>query len=250
MIDPELPLIKGRQYKVDSSTMFGFVCDAIPDRWGKNLLNRNEKFKAKAENRNPEKLGESDYLLGVNDYTRQGALRFKIHGSDEFLAIGDENSVPKLLYINKLEQLAFDIDLSKDEEIVDLFSPGSSLGGSRPKATLFDNDRNLYIAKFSHKQDDYDVPKMELLANKLAAKCGLNVAESRLITGKRSIFLSKRFDREKERRIPYLSAMTLLGAKEGDSESYSYLDFVDLIHKYSFNQKEAFFASFFVIFLK
>ncbi|MBQ0009444.1 MAG: type II toxin-antitoxin system HipA family toxin [Firmicutes bacterium] len=235
VIDPELSLIEGRQYKKDSSSIYGFISDTIPDRWGRNLLIRNEKRKALLEKRNPEKFGDSDFLLGVNDFTRQGALRYKLHTSYKFLGEGGKQSVPKLVYINKLEQLCFDIDALSDDDLKDLFNPGSSLGGARPKATVFDNNGALYIAKFSHKQDDYDVPKFEYFANLLAIECGLKVPECKLIKGNKSIFLEKRFDRDGSKRIPYVSAMTLLGASDGDNELYSYLDLIDLINAYSVN---------------
>lgn len=240
VLDPEVNNVSGRQYKEKADELYGFIQDCMPDRWGKNLIKRAEKRLANLEGREPETLGESDFLLRVDDISREGALRFKI-GNGPFLSSLKEH-IPTLVFINKLERLAYDISSLEDEDIKDLFLPGSSLGGSRPKACVYDNDGNLLLAKFAHKNDDYDVAALEGICNDLARSVGINVPEFYVLKSEylknKSIFIAKRFDRNKKIRIGYVSAMTLLNANDGESDSYSYLDLVELINTYSTRPEE------------
>lgn len=226
LIDEEIEFTRGRQFKIDSTKPYRFLEDSSPDRWGRNLIKRN------AGNKN---LFFSDYLLSVSDITRMGALRYKLDDiNSQFLK--DDDSVPPLKFLNEFENVAFhynEFDLKEDWKL--LLSPGSSLGGARPKATFYDANGNYYLAKFNHKNDDYDVSKIEYLTYYLAIKSGIEMSESKLIPidKKRSVFLTKRFDRNKNQRYHYLSFMTLLNADEGDSNSHSYLEVVETILKIS-----------------
>ena len=226
LIDEEIAFTRGRQFRIDSTKPYRFLEDSSPDRWGRNLIKRN------AGNKN---LFFSDYLLSVSDITRMGALRYKLNDiNSQFLK--DDDSVPPLKFLNEFENVAFhynEFDLKEDWKL--LLSPGSSLGGARPKATFYDADGNYYLAKFNHKDDDYDVSKIEYLTYYLAIKSGIEMSESKLIPidKKRSVFLTKRFDRNKNQRYHYLSFMTLLNADEGDSNNHSYLEVAETILKIS-----------------
>lgn len=226
IIDEDIVFAKGRQFKIDSSSPYHFLEDSSPDRWGRNLVKRNEG------NRN---LSFSDYLLAVSDITRMGSLRYKLNNIDAPF-LGEDCNIPPLKYLSEFENVAYhynEFDPKEDWKL--LLSPGSSLGGTRPKATFFDSDDNYYLAKFNHKNDEYDVSKVEYLTYRLAVKCSIEMSESRLINidNKRSVFVTKRFDREGNKRFHYVSFMTLLSANDGDSNSHSYLEVVDALLKIS-----------------
>ena len=224
-LDTSIEPISGRQFKVNSNIPYGFMKDSSPDRWGRNLIKKNNKDKF---------LFETDYLLKVSDISRMGALRFKEDLNGNFLS--SNSDIPQYKYIRELEQVAFNFDdFDESDEWKMLLSPGSSMGGARPKAVIYDNDNQIFIAKFNHKNDEYDISKVEYLTYLLAKDCGINMSESRLVelSKNRSVFLTKRFDRNSDERIHYASFMNLLGAQDGDSNNYSYLDLVECITKYS-----------------
>lgn len=223
IIDPEILPSLGRQFKIESSQPYRFLSDLSPDRWGKNLIKRKN---------NDKTLNFSDYLVNVSDISREGAIRIKLNKEEKFAL--DDNDVPPLKNIKTLEKAAYFYDeLSEDDTWKILLSPGSSLGGSRPKCSVFDGENELYIAKFTHKNDDYDVSKVEYLTYLLAKKCGIDISESKLIEidEKRSIFLTKRFDRNGIERIHYASFMTILNVKEGKSDTSSYLEVAEAIKR-------------------
>ncbi len=240
MLDSELSFILGRQYS--NKKMFGIFEDACPDRWGRLLIQKRENLLAKAQNRKPKKLLESDYLLGVDDYTRMGSLRFKLQIDGSFVSDDKDNSVPPWTSLRTLEEASCNFE--KDDKHIDkwlnqLVKPGSSLGGARPKASVVDTEGNLWIGKFPSKNDEYDVCAFEKVANDLALLCGLNVPESKLEKFSKygSTFLVKRFDRYKDKRIHFSSAMTLLNKTDNESSS-SYLDLVGFIKENGSNPKE------------
>ena len=223
--DPDLYLTLGRQYLSDKRETFGFLEDSLPDRWGKKLILRD------AHKRDITKLSVIDYLTNISDIYRTGAIRI----ADEngiFLSTRNTN-IPPIMYINKLEHAAVEIDDKDcDEDLNLLLSPGSSLGGARPKCNVFDNNKDVYIAKFPNKNDDFNVGLMEMVVHDLAKMCGINVPEAKVMKLSKygATFLTKRFDRAKDKRIHYASALCLLGAIKGD-DIYSYLDIADLIVK-------------------
>lgn len=222
-LDPDLSLYRGRQYIPTEKKMFGLFSDSCPDRWGRLLMNRREAIQARKEERKPKKLTEADYLLGVYDESRMGALRFSMKKDGEFLANDQELAAPPWTTLRQLENasLAFERDESGLEEkwLKQLLAPGSSLGGARPKATVQDPLGNLWIAKFPSRHDTYDSGKWEMVVHDLALECGLNVPEATLeqFSDTGSTFLVKRFDREGKKRIHFASSMTLLGKIDGDS---------------------------------
>ena len=224
MLDPALVQTRGPQYAANGAP-FGFLSDVSPDRWGRRLIRRREQ----------RELRESDYLFGVCDLTRQGALRISLEKGGPFVAADLGDAAPPWTTLRKLEDSArhFDADeRGADEErwIRDLLHPGSSLGGARPKANVTAPDGSLWIAKFPSAQDEWDVGAREYETSVLARKAGLNVPETkcRKLSRAGTTFFSKRFDRDGARRIHYASAMTMLGASDGE-EGHSYLEIAEFI---------------------
>lgn len=235
-LDPELMPYAGRQYPSDKN-IFGLFADASPDRWGRVLMNKRERILADKEGRKPNKLYDSDYLLGVYDETRMGGIRFKLDPNGPFLSDDQETAAPPWATLRTLEEASrhFESDASglAEKWLNQLIKPGSSLGGARPKATVIDTKDQLWIAKFPSKNDENDVGAWEMVAHDLAALCGLNVPEAKLekFSSLGSTFLVKRFDRIRDRRIHFASAMTLLGKTDGASavDGISYLDIAGII---------------------
>ena len=229
LIDPLLSYFKGKQYS------FGFINDMTPDRFGMLLMNKNEQIEALKENRVPKKLTTSDYLIRVNDLSRMGALRIKEDKNGPFIN-EDENAIPPYIYLRDIEYASLMVEENKkfDEAIYKrLLSPGSSLGGARPKANFYMNDE-VYLAKFPSKHDEYDVELWEYLIYQIAKELGLNVSDYKLekYSNYGHTLLIKRFDRNKNNRVHYLSGVTALGAVDGDSNQYSYLDLANFITSY------------------
>lgn len=233
-LEPALFLGAGKQVNPRQTPLFGSFGDSAPDTWGRILMRRYEAQIAKDENRSPRTLNEIDYLLYVNDYARQGALRFRTEDNNDFLFPGNLKSIPPLVNLTKL--------LAATEKVVDfeernsdlqlLLAPGSSLGGARPKASVIDKDGNLCIAKFPKKDDYTNNVLWEAVALTLAKNCGLNVQEWSLHkAGKKNVIVLKRFDRNGTTRIPFLSAMSMLNAIDNDSQTHSYLDIADAIRQ-------------------
>lgn len=240
-LEPALFLGVGKQVNPRQTPLFGSFGDSAPDTWGRILMRRYEAQIAKDENRNPRTLNEIDYLLYVNDYARQGALRFRTEDNNDFLFPGNLKSIPPLVNLTKL--------LAATEKVVDfeernsdlqlLLAPGSSLGGARPKASVINKDGNLCIAKFPKKDDYTNNVLWEAVALTLAKNCGLNVQEWSLHkAGKKNVIVLKRFDRNGNTRIPFLSAMSMLNAIDNDSQTHSYLDIADAIRQNGATPKE------------
>ena len=236
-IDPDLSFFHGRQYVPGNKPLFGLFMDSCPDRWGRLLMERKEAIEARKEERKPRKLMESDFLLGIHDASRMGALRFCLEEGGEFLSNDPSFAIPPWVRLRTLQNasLAFEKDESGMEEkwLDTLLAPGSSLGGARPKATVQATDGTLWIAKFPSKNDIYNIGAWEKVVHDLARLCGLNVPDSSIETFSKtgSTFLVKRFDRDKGKRIHYASAMTLLGKTDGASgaDGSSYLDLASFI---------------------
>lgn len=236
-LDPDLELYNGRHYVPLEKKLFGIFSDSCPDRWGRLLMKRREAVNARKEDRKPRKLGESDFLLGVYDEARMGALRFSLQENGVFLSNDKAVATPPWTTLRTLEAASrgFENDESglEDKWLNQLLAPGSSLGGARPKANVQDERGNLWIAKFPSKHDEVNSGAWEKVVHDLARLCGLDVPESKLETFSKSgsTFLVKRFDRDGNRRIHFASAMTLLGktdGADGDTGS-SYLDMVSFI---------------------
>jgi serine/threonine-protein kinase HipA len=241
ILDPELLFYSGSQYAGDEKSNFGVFLDSSPDRWGRILMKRREAATARYEGRKERTLRESDYLLGVFDGHRMGALRFKEDPDGPFLKNNETLASPPWTSIRELEQISLRLeeeDITDDPEYIKwltmLVNPGSSLGGARPKASVLDDKKNLWIAKFPSKTDIKDIGGWEMVANEIARNAGLNVAISKIqkFSSRYYTFLTKRFDRtDTGERIHYASAMTMLGYKDGNSfqEGVSYLEIVDFL---------------------
>mgnify|MGYP005759698693 CR=1 FL=1 len=231
----------GQQYTTPGKDIFGCFSDALPDRWGRTLINRREQILAKEENRPVRRLSSFDYLIGIEDFSRMGAFRFKEFIDGEYINASEVLRIPPLTDIRELIAASSEIEKSEDENrlpemrwIAQLVQPGSSLGGARPKAGVIDENNILYIAKFPSRKDDYDVGLWEHFSHLLAKKAGVNAAETRVIStsDKYHTLLSQRFDRREDgKRIHFASAMTLLGLNDGDNANTGngYLDMVDFI---------------------
>ncbi len=237
-LEPALEVGEGSFHT--EKALFGSIGDSAPDRWGRLLMERREVRISKSEKRQPRKLYESDYLLMVNDMARQGALRFSEQLGGPFLAVAGDVPIPPLV---KLERLlnASDRILGRRElaeDIRELVDPGASIGGARPKASILDNDGNLLIAKFPSRNDDWDVVLWEFVSFRMAKRAGLPVPEVRLVKAlDRNVLLLKRFDRRgKEARIPFLSAMSMLEASDGDHGSY--LELAEILRQYGSSPRE------------
>lgn len=238
-LDPTLQLIVGSFHTSSDKPLFGAIDDSAPDRWGRLLMRRAERRNAEQEKRTPRALKEIDFLLMVDDEGRQGALRFKREEQGSFLTTYDKDHIPPLVSIGKLLTAASHVmqDSDTEEDLRLLLAPGSSLGGARPKSSVKDRDGHLTIAKFPRKDDETNIIAWEAVALSLACRAGISVPEWRLeIVGRRQILLSRRFDRKKNTRIPFLSAMSVLGAK--DNEMHSYLEIADAIRQLSASPRE------------
>ncbi len=230
-LEPALTLGKGPHHTAAGRLIFGAIGDSAPDRWGRVLIQRDERRRARVEKRTPRTLLEIDYLIGVGDIARQGALRFTETEGGPFLATGVQ--IPPLIQLPALLGAAMRLseDGGSDADLRLLLAPGSSLGGARPKASVVDKDGQLAIAKFPQHGDLYRVSLWEAVALTLAAKAGIPTPDWRVEKiADRDVLLLRRFDRRGNVRIPFLSAMSLLNA--ADNEPHSYMEIADALRQY------------------
>lgn len=228
--DPTLPLGPGVISPPNNREMFGTLGDSAPDTWGRELMRRRERRAAEAEGRAARAFHESDYLLGVSDETRLGALRFRYEGEEEFQA-PQRRGVPTTVALSDLLQASQRILRGEetDEDLLLIFAPGSSLGGARPKASVFDQHGHLSIAKFPKETDRYSISRWEAIALDMAQACGITTVAYDLEASEHGpVFLTRRFDREDGVRIPFISAMAITEHEDGDDDG-SYLEIVDAI---------------------
>ena len=222
-LDPALNLSAGT-FHTQNMSLFGALGDSTPDRWGRTLMRRHEERQARAAGKTPRTLTELDFLLGINDEARQGALRFKIQDDGQFLSPSVSNAIPPLAALPRLLSASerFLDSKESDEDLWLLLAPGSSLGGARPKASVYDSG-DLSIAKFPRNNDEFKTTLWEALALTLAKKAGIQVPLWRIERAlNKPVLILKRFDRQGQRRIPFLSAMSMLTAR--DNEQHSYLE--------------------------
>jgi serine/threonine-protein kinase HipA len=238
-LEPALKLGPGPFHTPSDKPLFGAIGDSAPDRWGRVLMRRAERRRAEREGAVPRTLREIDYLLMVDDEARQGALRFSDREGGPFLAEPGPIKIPPLIELPRLLFAAEHVlsDTDSDEDLRLLLAPGSSLGGARPKASVRDRDGHLAIAKFPNKSDEVNTVVWEAVALTLAAKAGIAVPAWRLETvADKPVLLLRRFDREQRVRIPFVSAMSMLDAR--DNEARSYLEFVDILRQHGAAPKE------------
>ncbi|HKA02369.1 MAG TPA: HipA domain-containing protein [Candidatus Solibacter sp.] len=238
-LEPALALGPGAYHTAAGQPLFGAIGDSAPDRWGRTLMRRAERRRAERAKETPRTLTEIDFLLMVDDETRAGALRFAVHPQGPFLAADGPGKIPPLVelprLLNAAERVLDDKDTGEDLRL--LLAPGSSLGGARPKASVRDRKGELAIAKFPHQGDEVSTVLWEAVALKLAAKAGIPVPAWRLeYVARKPVLTSRRFDRQPGVRVPFLSAMSMLGAK--DNETRSYMEIVDVLRRYGASPTE------------
>jgi serine/threonine-protein kinase HipA len=239
-LDPDLKLYDGKQFLNDSKNNFGMFMDSSPDRWGRVLMRKKEAINARLEGRKEQNLFETDYLLGVYDQHRMGALRFKLDEKKQFENNDKAMAAPPFTSLRELEQASLHVE---NNDAVDnpeylkwlnmLLAPGSSLGGARPKASVRDSNGELWIAKFPSNFDEKDTAAWEMVSNILANEVGIEMAIGKIqkFSHRFNTYLTKRFDRSFEKRIHFASAMTLLGYSDGNDhqDGVSYLEIAEFI---------------------
>lgn len=239
LLDPRLALYAGEQHAAHARG-FGVFLDSAPDRWGRLLMERREASQARRQGRPTRRLTELDFMLGVHDFTRAGALRFR-GGPDAPFLDDHELPAPPVTDLRELAAIAHKLDAPGVEALPEyedwlamLIAPGTSMGGARPKATFTQSDGSLWLAKFPAHDDRHDWGAWEHLTHQLARKAGIAVPESLCLAlgSRHHTFCVKRFDRgvgaDQEARRMYTSAMTLLEREDGEGAA-SYLDLVDLL---------------------
>ncbi len=237
-LEPALLLDRGAFVPRKGSPLFGSLGDSAPDNWGRRLMQRAERRRAEHEGRAVRTLQELDYLLGVSDVSRLGALRFRNAGEEVFQS-PTAAGVPGLVELGRLLQVTERIlrDQETDEDLQLIFPPGSSLGGARPKASVIDEHGRLSIAKFPKESDDYAIELWESVALTLAERAGIRTPDYELIrVSDRPVLLSRRFDRANGTRVPFLSALSMLGIKDGERGSYPEL--VDALTEHGARARE------------
>jgi len=237
LLDPDITWFTGPQYP-NGKENFGVFMDSMPDTWGRTLMKRRAALLSKEAGRPMPVLYDIDFLLGVYDETRMGALRFKLDIDGPFLDNNQGMTTPPWASSRELQHAAEVLESDEDSEEVKkwlaiLMAPGSSLGGARPKANIIDDHGHLWIAKFPSKGDSIDKGAWEYLAYKLALQCGIVMQTSRIekVAGKFHTFFTKRFDRQLSERIHFASAMTITGQNEDTIKENpaSYLDMAEFI---------------------
>jgi len=237
LLDPDISWFRGPQFPVGKEN-FGVFLDSMPDAWGRTLMKRRAAQQAKEEGKPTPILYDIDFLLGVYDKSRMGALRFKLKRDGPFLDDSRLTPTPPWSNVRELQHGVEVLETEDDGEEVKkwlniLLAPGSSLGGARPKANIIDDEGHLWIAKFPSKGDPIDKAAWEYLAYKLALTAGIEMSESRIerISGRHNTFFTKRFDRLKSDRIQFASAMTMTGQNEDTVKEQppSYLDMAEFI---------------------
>lgn len=221
-IEPAMRLTRGVHPAPRGQAMFGSLGDSAPDTWGRRLMQRAERRSADREGRAIRTLTETDYLLGVSDETRIGALRFRWDGDEAFQA-PPRTGVPAIVELGRLLQVTERIlrHEETDEDLQMIFAPGSSLGGTRPKVSVIDQHGRLSIAKFPKETDEYSIETWEEIALRLAEVAGIETPRHELVEiVNKAVLLSQRFDREGKTRIPFLSAMSMTGSVDGTRGSY------------------------------
>jgi serine/threonine-protein kinase HipA len=227
-LDPDLSLDAAPFFPKAESSNFGVFLDSTPDRWGQTLMRRREALEAHDENRPARTLYAWDFLIGVQDLTRQGALRFCLEGTQEFLG-NDQRAAPPVTTLRELQTVATQLSHKRMDDLdalrkwlVVLVAPGASLGGARPKANFTESDGSLWIGKFPARDDDRDVGAWEFVVHGLAQKAGVHVPPARMVrlNNEFHTFCVQRFDRLGSTRRFYASAMTLLRKEQSEGTSY------------------------------
>ena len=245
LLDPDISWYPGTQYP-NGKEIFGVFMDSMPDTWGRKLMIKRAAQEAREQGKTAATLYDIDFLLGVYDESRMGALHFKTKPAGPFLDNTKVYPAPHWANIKELQQAAAIIESGENGKNVKkwlaiLIAPGSSLGGARPKANILDNNHHPWIAKFPAKADTIDKAAWEYLAYQLALMAGIDMAESKIekVSGNYHTFFTKRFDRLKGERVHFASAMTMTGNNEDTIKNNpaSYLDLAEFIQYSGSNNK-------------
>ncbi|WP_457445169.1 type II toxin-antitoxin system HipA family toxin [Roseateles sp. P5_E4] len=227
-VDPDLSLGDQPYFPKPELGNFGIFLDSSPDRWGQTLMKRREALQAKDEGRTPRNLYAWDFLIGVQDFTRQGGLRFRLEGAEEFLG-AEKMAAPPVTNLRELEAVATLLTSKRIDDLdalrrwlAVLVAPGASLGGARPKANFAEQDGSLWIGKFPSRDDDRDIGAWEAAVHTMAKRAGVSVPAARAVrlNSEFHTFCVQRFDRENGKRQFYASAMTLLRREQSEGASY------------------------------
>lgn len=240
VIDPALPLATGPQFhrrSAEGSVFHAAIADTEPDGWAKRVIMRDHGKRRADARRSGENvaplLGAMDFLLAVDDVSRIGALRIADEsGVCQRAAPPDVRSAPPLIELRNLvaASLAVETHTETAADLAYLRGRGTSLGGMRPKCSVIDDDGRLSIGKFPSVADERAVTKGEVLAMQLAAEAGITAACATLIDSDGvPVALIRRFDREGEMRIPYVSAATMLSAEPDDPSEHTYTEIVEAL---------------------
>jgi len=237
ILDPDIEWYSGKQFPKGKEN-FGLFLDSMPDRWGRTLMKRRAIQNAKVADKPVPNLYDIDFLLGVHDKTRMGALRFKLDPNGQFLDNDASFSIPLWTSIRALQNAAWlaesDDDLAMTNKWLKmLVAPGSSLGGARPKANVAGEKGQLWIAKFPSKNDEINKGAWEFLCYQMAIKAEIQMSTCIIqkVTGNHHTFLTKRFDRINKQRVHFSSAMTMTGHDENVLKDItpSYLELAEFI---------------------
>ncbi len=215
---------------------FGAIRDAMPDSWGRRVIEKRTGY---------PQLDEFGYLMESAE-DRAGALGFGLDVEPP-APRRSFNQTPQLEQLQTAADAIINDDAEPGDDVArqaeELLFLGSSMGGARPK-TVIEDAGALWIAKFSHPDDRWNQPKVEHGILQLAATCGLNVADSRIVEiAGRDVLLVRRFDRDHAeegfRRHRMVSALTLLRADDSvtNRANWSYLLLADEVRRVSENPK-------------
>jgi serine/threonine-protein kinase HipA len=228
-LDPvHMPLQAEAMRTTLNGGLFGALRDVVPDFWGRMVIDRTHQPR-----------NELDYLLATSD-ARVGALSF---GPTTTPPPMDEAPGTPLA---KLERAAATAEALESHIVGEgeawdldpaLLDPSSGMGGARPKTVVADDDGQLWVAKFPSRHDRWPNAIAEGAYLRLAERCGIRAAASRLLElDDRLILLVRRFDQAPGGiRKPFLSAHTLLGLSESvlDRSRWSYIELAHLLRRIS-----------------
>ncbi|MFI5139362.1 MAG: type II toxin-antitoxin system HipA family toxin [Sphingobacteriales bacterium] len=246
LLDPDIGWYSGAQFPAGKEN-FGIFIDSMPDNWGQALMKRRAAQLAGIKGVPAPTLYETDFLLGVNDNSRMGGLRFKLDVNGPFLDDQLSSPTPPWASVRELQHSAAIFENNNDTEEVSkwlalLIAPGSSLGGARPKANILDDEGHPWIAKFPSRNDSINKAAWEYLAYLLAIESKINMADCRIekVYGPYHTFFTRRFDRKNGERIHFASAMTMTGHNEdiNKTDPPSYLDLAEFIQYSGANIEE------------
>jgi len=228
-VSSDLPLIEGhiiRRAPTKDDSCFHFaLADTEPDAWGCRVISRAH---VKERKKNPQlpALTAFDYLSGVDDFSRVGALRLR-DGANRFLRTVEQGkrATPPLLELQRIYDATRAVETGKEtaEDLKYLQGKGTSLGGMRPKCTVLEEDGTLALGKFPSVNDARNVTRAEVLALRLAHRAGVNAASARIVPiGGTPVAIIRRFDRTADHaRIHYMSAASMLQAARNEDRAYT-----------------------------